>query len=240
MFGDEIGGIFKHPPSSVRLVREVDVGSECPSVCNFKGYTYIGHNSGIIDQIDKQGNITSGFISEGYSSIVSLRAHEDQLYVLVHGSPYTIYVHDMSGKQLRSWKHSDKSGGWGGNKLALVNNQLVVADTANQQIQLYNTTTGDICKTIPCPQITANNWLAMGEGGANSVVISDHISSKVFKLNLTTGAILWTHTNIQNPQGVTLLGPHHVAVSARVNGTKVWILNLSTGGCIDGINVTTH
>ena len=51
----------------------------------------------------------------------------------------------------------------------------------------------------------------------------------MFAVNLTTGAALWTNTDIRCPQGIVSYGSEHLLVNKDSNKTELWILNVNTG-----------
>jgi len=61
-----------------------------------------------------------------------------------------------------------------------------------------------------------------------SVVVSDYLTSIVFKVNIPSGEVEWTSLDVPNPGGVTYHGGR-VFVTNRSNTTRVWILDVNTG-----------
>ena len=69
------------PPTSIQLIKQVTVGDNPTTVCQYKGYTYVGCSKGAIDRIDEGGNVTSSFIKLT-NWITGIIAYEDRLYML--------------------------------------------------------------------------------------------------------------------------------------------------------------
>ena len=91
IIGDHITPPPITPPTELQLVRQVTVGGKCLTVCQYKGYTYVGLGRGGIDRIDDQGNVESSFI-KGSSFVVSIGAYDDRLYTLFYGNPDRLCV----------------------------------------------------------------------------------------------------------------------------------------------------
>ena len=91
------------PPTSIQLNKQVDLGNFPFAVCRYKGYTYVGRTTGAVDMIDEGGDVTSAFIKLA-KAVTGIVAYEDRLYTLMYGNPYTVYVHNLTGQQLRMWK----------------------------------------------------------------------------------------------------------------------------------------
>ena len=115
---------IRSPPTGLQFVKEIKVGSYCNTVCHYKGYTYVGSNYGVIDRIDDQGNVTSEFIKLA-NQVISIRAHNDQLFILMYDQPYKIFVYDLKGSPrcISTWDHPDRNRSYYGNKIGVLQNQ---------------------------------------------------------------------------------------------------------------------
>ena len=168
---------IRSPPIGLQLVKEIKVGNYCNTVCHYKGYTYVGLENGAIHRIDDQGNVTSEFIKLA-KYVLSIRAHDDQLFILMYDQPYKILVYDLNGSHIRTWDHADRNGSFYGNKISIVQNQLAIPDVTNKRITLY-TPAGEVIRHIQCDEIS-NTYVSMCECDDNSVIIScNHPSAKV-------------------------------------------------------------
>ena len=218
---------IRSPPTGLQLEREIKVGYECNTVCHYKGYTYVGLQGGAVDRIDDQGNVTSEFIIVP-SDVVSIRAHSDQLFILMYGKPYKMYSYELNGSVIRIWKHLD-SNYWNlGGKISIIKNQLTVADVSNKRITLY-TPAGEVIRHIQCDEITANTCVSMCECDDNSVIISCSTPAEVFKFNLTSGAVEWTNTDITQPYTVRCYGQYVLISGDNLQTTQIRIINSNTG-----------
>jgi outer membrane protein assembly factor BamB len=193
--------------------------------------TYVGLGFGSINRIDEAGNKTSDFIKLP-SNIITIRAHQDRLYILMYGQTYKIYVYDLNGQQITSWDHSDSNGDYFGNKLCVVRNQILVPDATNKRITNYNLN-GKVMRQIPCPTIPTNDYLSMCSAGEDSVIITTPSPAQVFKFNMSTETVLWT-TNLTDAPFSVASSNDVVLVSGEGHwGSKrgVWIevLNTATG-----------
>ena len=224
------------PPTGLQFEKEIRVGNHCNTVCHYKGYTYVGLNHGAVDRIDDQGNVTSKFINLA-NHVISIRAFNDQLFILIYGQPYIMFVFDLNGSQIHTWNHHDENGYGDGNKISIINNQLAVADVTNSRITLY-TTAGEVIRHIQCAEITANTDVSMCECDDNSVIISCYSTAKVFKFNLTSGAVEWTsNTDITRPFTVRCYGQYVLVSGGRTNQTHISIIISERGDILFKSNI---
>ena len=221
---------IRSPPTGLQFEREIKVGSYCTAVCHYKGYTYVGLSNGAVDRIDDQGNVTSEFI-ELPNTVMSIRAFNDQLFILTYDieEPYIMFVFGLNGSQIHTWIHHDINENCYGNKISIIDNQLAVADVGNKHITLY-TPAGEVISHIQCAVITADTNVSMCECDDNSVIISCfHNPAKVFKFNLTSGAVEWTNTNIRDPFTVRCYGQYVLISGDFTNQTHISIISSETG-----------
>ena len=220
---------IRSPPTGLQLEREIKVGYYCTTVCHYKGYTYVGLGNGAVDRIDDQGNVTSEFIElPNNNNVISIRALNDQLFILTEKEPYIMFVFDLNGSQINTWNHHDENYEYYGSKISIINNQLAVADVTNKRITLY-TPAGEVIRHIQCAEITANTCVSMCECDDNSVIISCSEPAKVFKFNLTSGAVEWTNTDITKPHTVRCYGKFVFVSGGLINKTHIFIINRETG-----------
>ena len=216
------------PPTRLQFVKEIKVGADCSTVCHYKGFTYVGLQNGAIDRIDDQGNVTSAFI-ELAKRVISIRAHNDQLFILtcMYGEPYKIHVYDLNGLQSYSWYHSDKNRWYHGNKISVLNNQLAVPDVTNECITLY-TPAGEVIRHIQCAEI-ADTHVSLCECDDNSVIISRFHPAKVFKFNVLSSYIQWTNTDVSHPLTVRCYGRYVLIGGDYIKNTLISVINSETG-----------
>ena len=196
-------------PTKLKLIREVKTDHYCNTVCYHKGYTYIGQNGGAIDRVDQQGKVDKTFIKLR-DSVVSVTAHEDTLFCLV---PSDISVYDVSGKFLREWNHPGFPRLWGLRMFVIDNSQLAVGDWAGKQIIIYSFT-GDVVRRVPCPvSLTERGNVAMTSCGDDYAVISDRSASKVVKISLEDGEVIWRVKTDPEPCGMILYNKHHLLIN---------------------------
>lgn len=222
----------------LQLERQVDLGSACHILCQYKDHTYVAlHDGGGIDRIDDQGNVTSQFIKTS-GTVVSIRAHNDRLYSLVKDRSAEailglisirepkLCVHDMKGQLITAWDHADiLFTGLQGNRIGIIEEKIAVMDAENHRITHYMPN-GDIARHISCPQINID-CKAMCEAGGGSVIITDCALSKVFKLSLKSGELEWLSEHVREPLGVICYGEDYVLVTSGYH--QVWILNIADG-----------
>ena len=105
-------------------------------MCHYKGVTYVGLGGGKVCEIDSiQAKIASEFAKLD-ASIVGIIAHSDRLYILKRGTPYLVFVFGLQGQQLLKWGFENQSG-QAANAMAIVGDQLLLADNTNACITIY-------------------------------------------------------------------------------------------------------
>ena len=215
----------------MQLEKSLAVGSGMFTACHHRGLTYVGVDNYTISRFDIDGNQTQNFIClPNYP--ITFRANQDQLFVLVYGSPYQVMVYDLNGNQVKTWNHTDKNRSWNGNKLCIINNQVLAVDITNQRITVYSLD-GKTERQITCPQMPNSTYISMcAAGGGDSVIITTHTPPAVFRFNLNTSAVVWKTDLTGNPFCSAVYGGA-VLVGGCGCGNKrgVWIqvLNYETG-----------
>ena len=216
------------PPTSIQLIKQATVGGNPTAVCKYKGYTYVGCVNGAVDRIDEGGQVTLSFIKLA-QCVTGIIAQEDRLYTLMYGQPYTVYVHDLSGQQLHSWIHEDR-GNYSARALAIINNELIIADRTNKRFTIY-TLTGAHVRDVPCDLIY-NDYLTICQAGDNSILVANFDAKpELYRVNLTTGNIEWRSDRVDNPVGI-LMHSKDVALVTSYSisqQVKIWTLNADTG-----------
>jgi len=208
-------------PTQLSLLHTVPV-SNCTSVCSYEGNTYVGLWGGGVDIIDENNQLSRKFVGVG-NYVHSVAVYKDRLYTLVDGNPYRVTVHDLTGKLITTWNHTDH--GYF-SKLAVVSDQVVIPDRQSRRLTVYSLT-GEVIKHIQCP-LLSSNWVSMRAVDNLSVVVSDYKTSKVFKVNIPCGEVEWTSQDVPNPEGVAYHGGR-VFVTNSSNTIRVWILDVNTG-----------
>ena len=216
------------PPTSIQLIKQVTVGGNPTAVCHYKGYTYVGCDNGAVERIDEGGQVTPSF-TKLTNWVTGIIAHEDRLYTLMNGKPYTVYVHDLTGQQLHCWIHEDR-GNYTARALAIINNELIIANRTNKRFTIY-TLIGAHVRDVPCDLIN-NNHLTIGQVGDNSILVANYgANPELYRVNLTTGDIEWRSNKVGHPIGVLMHGKDVALVTTENNATrvKIWPLNAESG-----------
>jgi len=210
------------PLKSVELINSVSVSPFCWSVHTYKGITYAGCDEGV-DRIDENNKVTKLFISIKGSSVESISVHNDRIYTL--SSDLTVRVHDLERKFINSWCHKAKSR-WI-NQLAIINSQIVIPNRQNNTLVFYSLN-GEVVNTLPCSLLT-NAYVRLSAADNNSVIISQYNSSLVYKVDTSSGDIIWQCKNVAKPCGVTCYRDEFVLVAYVTNPTTLCVLSLHTG-----------
>ena len=171
-------------------------------------------------------------VNDSNSCFTGFCVHGENLYSLSGSDNYFISKYDLQNtiKQLHSWNFDDPDADVWGSKIAITQNQLVVADIAHSRLRIYSLT-GKLIKHVGCPKFKKYSWICICVSPSNPdvIIVSDYDISPVFAVNLTTEAVLWTNSDIINPQGIVSYGSEHVLVTKTDSNTQLWILNANTG-----------
>jgi len=194
------------------------------SICSYQGKVYVSSSAGL-DVVFEQKLLSQKFISSSYLYAASVAAHRDRLYIstINNASNSSVAVYNLLGEKLFDWIHKGRC-----NKLVVVGDQIVVADTWNQTLAVYSLT-GEALKQLHVP--ISHNYetdISICAIDNSSVVISDHKTAKVFKVNISSGEVEWTSEHVANPQGVA----YHrgrVLVADRGARMKISVLDVETG-----------
>jgi len=150
----------------------------------------------------------------------SISAHNDRIYTLSSNS--TARVHDLKGRFINSWTHADNTSYI--NQLAITNNQIAIPDRLNKTLVFYSLN-GEVVNSLSCPLLT-NTLVRMSAADNNSVIISQCDSSLVYKVDTSTGDIIWQCKDVAEPCGVTCYRDDFVLVA---DNTSLCVLSLHTG-----------
>lgn len=215
----------KSPATSLTLLKSVPVSDHCISACHYKGNTYVGMFNQDVGKIGENFNHISAFLTQN-SPVFSVCVHQDKIYSLLFGRPYVVNVHNInSGELLRSWNHCDTSFSY--NKLIVAGDRVIIADRLNKLLSIYNLT-GEPLRHLRCPRI-GSGYVALCKADCDSVIVSDSVSSRLFRVNLATGEELWSCTDIKTiPHAVTCDESQYVYVIGHLS-SKIWILDIHTG-----------
>ena len=218
------------PPTTLQLIREVKIDDDCITVAASGEDVYVGTLQGKILKIDKQGQFQVFANIGGY--IVGLVIQSGTLYTLntyTRTSKIGIFQYDLGTIQrIRFWGHADKSECWG-SRMVVTQNQLVVSNVTNHRLTIYSLT-GQLIRHVDCPQIsTYCVCICVSPSNPDVIIVSDWWPSRVFAVNLTTGAVLWTNSDISEPRGIVSYGSEHVLVTKLGFQTQLSILNVHTG-----------
>ena len=214
-------------PTSLTLLKTVQLPS-CPiSVCQYKGSTYVGLDNNTVSRIDSNYQLYESFITCS-NRVDSVVIYKDLVYMLLYTGSVSriVRVCDMSGRQTAQWNHSCTVGCYYCNVLTIVSDQVVIADPPNNRITIYSLT-GQILRHVPC-SLLGSRHLNVCAVDDSSVVVSDSGTSQVFRFNITTGDVMWTYKDVSEPLGVTCYGRRYVLVASNYNKT-VKILDIKTG-----------
>ena len=215
------------PPTSMSLIKSVAAGFYPLSIHLYKDKIYVGMDNRCDLLRYDLGLSSSQILAKLASNVSSIQAYNDELYVCF-ALKELVTVYDMTGTFRRSWKHCCKAY----NKLKIVSNTVVVSNSKVQALTVYDNQ-GQLVKQIKCAGISSSdNWKAMAVCEDDSVVVSDHGTGSVFRVNLDSGEVMWTSKHVQYPEGVVCYKNRYVLVTNKNKDTRIWILDADTGMCL--------
>ena len=217
------------PPTSMALIKSVEVGPYPMSVHSYDNKIYLGqYNS--CDLLRYDLGLSGGeVLLTGNSDVTSVQAYNDELYVWF-AQKDLINVYDMTGELKRSWKHYCRSKDF--NKLRVLSNRVVVPNAQNQALTVYNLH-GHQLRQIKCPGFRKRgSHKAMAVCGDDSVVVSEYETNSVFRVNINSCEVMWMSKHVQYPQGVVCYKNRYVLVTSHNTDTRIWILDAGTGGLL--------
>ena len=224
----------QEPPTTLQLIREVKLDYECITMAAHGNDVYVGTEDGKILKVsDKEKIEILENVNDSNSCFNGFCVYGENLYCLTGSdNPFIISKYDIRNtiEQVHSWNFDDPDAGMWGSKIAITQNQLVVADIAHSRLTIFSLT-GQLIRYVDCPQFRDYSWVCICVSPSNSdvIIVSDYDSDRVFAVNLTTRAVLWTNSDIINPQGIVSYGSEHILVTKTDSNTQLWILNANTG-----------
>lgn len=213
-------------PKSLSLLKSIDAGSNCSSVCHYKGYTYVGQENGAVDRIDMNYQIQASFIKMD-SYVGGIIVYEDNIYLLVFSGTPVVHVRDMEGKEVRKWNHSDAGSSQGPNRPAIVGGELIIPSRNNCKLSKYSLT-GIKLADAACT-ITANSRVAACDDSSDSVILLSG-DKGVTKMNMNPEGEVWLETSVPNALAITCYRSHYVIVANA--DSKIQVLSMTTGEII--------
>lgn len=221
-------------PTSIELVKEVKVKSSPGAVCQYKGCTYVGCENGDVFKIDGEGCHTSSLFIKLDTWICGIIANKDRLYILMYGngSPYSVFLYNLRGERLYSWKHRDSIAASRSRVFSVMNDHLLIAGRTKKNFSFTKfTLDGEYSGSVGCEDIK-NDLLSFCNSSDNSIIVTNHgVKNKLFKLNLDTSAIEWeTSDTGEDPIGVCKLNEDFALVTSNYSeGTILRVFNHNTG-----------
>ena len=215
------------PPRQINLTEEVNVNSNCYSICSYKGVTYVGLENGVAKIIESDYSLQP-FISDT-EAVKSVSLHRDMLYLLCNdgNNRHNISLCDLNGQLISSWslilnfRESADS-------FVIVEDRVVVPVRRSKQLRVYSLE-GELIKHINCPQMSPYSMHAICAVDSQYVVVSSLGISKVFRVNIDTEEVMWT-TDVRNSGGVTCYGEDFILVADyQSKGTTISVLDVRTG-----------
>lgn len=219
-------------PTSLKLLKELSLNSHCATVRHHEGRVYAGLLDGSLVRIASDFETASLLnLSNGLSGGVGGIAFCGNLMVTTTGlcETKTVGVHELSTcKLVKTWSHNDSEKL--GNNLAVVNGQVVVVDRKDKRLSVY-TIDGELVKHIPCQQIV-EHYVSLCSADHDSVILSNNLSSSVYKVSISKGQIEWEST-VGLPLSVACYKDKYCVVNSEGSFNSITILDINTGELSD-------
>ena len=185
-------------PKCLKLIKTIKLPDTAISICNYKDKTFLGLSNSQIVAIDKDFQIRDVFTCSGTPE--SICVYKDHFYLLICGDPSKVRVYNHSGKLLTKWSHYDSNAGGYTDGLAVIGDEVLIADRTKHRISVYSLT-GKELRQMPTFLLGQKrkvvSFCAVDE---SSLIITDHNCSKVCKMNATTGVKIWESDYVTNPK----------------------------------------
>jgi len=207
------------PPISIELIKTVNISSNCYSVYMYNGNTYVGCSKSL-HRINKDYTVTKNFISSRGESVMIILVHSDKIYAVSRSG---VRFHDLTGQLIDSWSLSH--GTFYG--LANTGNRMIVYDGDSKSL-LVCSPKGEVVKSLPYPQLT-NSLAYMSAADNHSIILSQHPPSLVYKIDISSGDIIWQCEDVAKPHGVTCYRDEFVLVADYTKPITLCVLSLHTG-----------
>ena len=197
-------------PTSLALTNIIQLTDFPVSVCELRSNIYVGLLNGKIVRVDSEKRINNFLTLSG--TPVSICIIKNKLYVLHYGFQVEVLVYDLLAQRVAEWSHSiaATSNSEYSFALAAVSEKLIVADGTNKKITVYSTM-GEMLKEFPCDDA---GDLTVCSFDNSSFIVSYITSARITRMDITTGKVLWTYTDLRSPSGLSCLSGRFVAVAS--------------------------
>lgn len=217
------------PPTSFILLKSVELEGKPTSVCHYKEYTYtsLGSLSKSVPRIHLNGHVDNEFIKlEG--NCRGLVVGNDLLHVLTRSPTAKVLTYNFDGRLIMG--RATETHEYTATKFVItVDNKIVIVNQRDKQFVIFGSAM-ELERQVPCTTIPCeNSAMSIAVIDYESVVISDFSSSKVSKVSLIDGHVIWTSDRVPYPQGVVCYKGHYVLVTNCEPDCKIWILDAKSG-----------
>lgn len=210
-------------PTSMNLVKVLKVSDCTKVVCCDQDNAYVGLVGGNIARIDRFYNIHRSFVATGRDLVTSISIHNNKLYTLLAGRAVKVYT--MQGNMINNWTTSDDQF-----CMTIVGDQIVLSGGQKWILSVHDLN-GRLVKQV-ASVVQGREVSAICALDRYSVIGAAFADSLVFRLNVDTGKLLWSTSEVKNPRGITCYGTEYVLVSGGSSTqSNICILDTDTGQC---------
>lgn len=220
-----------HLPSSFTCLQDSKVSESCLSVYQLENILLVGLKNGRgIEKTEEDGQMSKSFLKMS-SNVNDFKIHDNKIFALgLRWNSFTLNVYEATGKLAlkHSWNHARYDGEYV-NKFAIIDNQIIVPHRKDRCLVCYSVEGKEICR-VPCPLMSSENSSTyICKSSEESAIISDSLSSQVFRVKIPSGDVMWVSDKVKHPQAVEIYKDEYVLISQPGTFVIIFILDVETG-----------
>ena len=208
------------------------MSDDCPkAVFCYKGITYVGKNSGGIDSIDLQGNLTT-FVGPGSKRVGSIQEYDGKLLMMRVGNLYQLCLYNLDGSFA---KFCQQQGGdcRHGRRVVVAEDLALVASATLRQINVHCAKDLTLLRSTKCEAIPTGGYFSIGSLGGDKLILASY-QGIISTLNHVTGHVTYTSSHKLRETAVQPLNDEIVVLSGCDwyncrNDVSAKVLNIKTG-----------
>lgn len=218
--------VTSNPPKMLTLLRTVvlDYIDFPSSILHHNGITYVGMSrDGRVVKFDSDYQLSEHFCAS-HGCVEGLAVSEDTTITIIQTSD----EHTIESYKLSEQGSMERQKSWRINRgrMCVVGSEVVVL--GNFRLKIYSLT-GDIIRSLPCPEIGNGAPFYMCTAGEDSVVVSDDSESRILRIDINTGEVMWTSHEITDMLCVTMYDSKWLLVGRAGYDEQICVFNVDTG-----------
>ena len=209
-------------PKQLNLLKSVKLQSGPYCAYYFNGITYVGLERSVC-KIDRNFKTVGDFTTPN-QCVFAITFHKENVYILIDGVTMEIQKLNHSGDFIRGWPHQDCPDV--NCNFTIIEDKLIVPDRRNKLLSVYSLSVEEI-NDVPCSKLSEDD-VSLCAAEDNSVVVSDHGSSTVSRIDISSGYVHWSIPTVRQPQGITMYRETSVVVFSK-KSCSLRFLDINTG-----------